>query len=76
MLTDSCSMDQPEVLGCICGLFTHVMRWSRQLAPGLWHMAALSFNINMVTMQSQTIRDPAPEIFLDYIHKAGDMNPL
>lgn len=31
-LTDCYSMDQPEVFGCIHGLFTHVMNWSRQLA--------------------------------------------
>ncbi len=31
-------MDQLEVFGCINGLFTHIMRWSRQLARSESHI--------------------------------------
>ena len=31
-------MYQPEVCRCTRGLSTHVVRWSRQPASGLWHL--------------------------------------
>ena len=44
-------MDQPEVFECIYGLFTHILRWSRQMASGLWHVTVTVFRHIIVTTQ-------------------------
>ena len=66
MPTDCYSMDQPEVFECIYGLFTHIMRWSRQLASGLWHITATVFRHIIVTTQSHALVIPY-QYLLNYL---------
>jgi hypothetical protein len=77
MPTDCYSMHQPEVFECIYGLFTHIMRWSRQLASGLRHITATVFRHIIVTTQSHAISHPIPTFvkLSDLQHFSGDMHP-